>query len=240
MKLPIIRLSALLTVIIFLVFVLLFIPSLYKEEGGSTQTKDKISSSLFVLGSNDKKPVYQSVDFSSTDTDVTPIEKISLEEFLRKDTQSTEEDLVPTSNLERSELKKYGNKVGDIDNTYLPETLDEVAILSAFVTEPKNQDARSELLSLSERYKNISNELSSVKAPDSMLSFHNDFKIVHESIADALTVLLKDGITEETLENYNKTPSQYINTYLNIAQYLRVRGVHFEESEPGSLFTLPF
>ncbi|NQV93259.1 hypothetical protein HQ403_02045 [Candidatus Kaiserbacteria bacterium] len=240
MKLPIIRLSALITFVIILVFFLLFIPSFNKKNKGTQGTTKNISSSLFVSGSNEKLPLYQSVDIANTEDTLHSIEKISLATFLQKDTSTTDEITIPVSNIERAELKKYGNEVGKISDTYLPETLDEVSILSAFVTKPEDQNARNELLSLSKRYINISNKLLSIETPSSISLFHKDFMSVHQVVGDALRTLSESKITEEALTAYNKVPPQYINAYLNLAQYLRVRGVYFDKFEPGSLFTLPF
>ncbi|MFC1731428.1 hypothetical protein ACFL6I_14005 [candidate division KSB1 bacterium] len=240
MDLSLVRKSAPFVVIlsVILMSLLFFLPTSTED---TTEEYKEISSSFFVSGSNEKPHTYQSISSGDTDNTSDSTEKVSLLEFLKGDTTDSIETITnPVSNLELNELKKYGNKVGELNNKYLPETLDEVAILNKFVTEPDNSNASNEVLSLSKRYIDLSNELLSLETPSSISLFHKDFVVVHEIVGNALKTLSENALTEENLLTYNKSPSKYIDAYLNIAQYLRASGVRFDTSEPGHLFTLPF
>ena len=228
-----------------LILALVIISILFVQFGPHRKNLQEKRTSLITAFGSKEKIKRQQVIYTKETKSIKQTNNVLLSDFLKDKIYTNIQDFTVDntgqsikSNL--NELKKYGNSVGEINDKYLPKTLNKAEILNKFLNEPENLNARNKLLYLSKQYINLSNELLFLNVPPSVLLFHKDFVNIHKTIGDALKKLSESSVTRKNILTYNKSVSKYIDVYLNLAQYLRANGVYFNEYEQGSLFTLPF
>lgn len=233
-----------LTILLFLV-VVIYIAQFISNNQSPTEETNEINSTISILGS-DNIVGYESINFEkgfSEDVITDTSSGVSLDDFLKQkglsSVKSYPEDISvnPTDN-QVEELKIFGNLVGEPIKRYANSDKADLVIFTKLIDESEEQGSREGVTNIANRYMEVFNELSKIEAHKSMVDMHENLTSEYKNMSNAFRILASSDLTIDDYNSYNKVADDFSEVYILVALFFRANGVIFEDSEPGSVFTL--
>lgn len=142
---------------------------------------------------------------------------------------------------EQQALYAYGNLIGSYIKPFRSGSAETVSILNAQAKDRADAAKGEAVQAIAQRFIDMGERIAGIKSvPESVRTAHDALAKGYRAVGENLANIPSASTDQEFLgaiTKYNTAADSFTTAFINIATIFSLNNVHFEESDPGSVFT---